>query len=209
METTLTKEIMNQNKERFISLLQKAGELEPKKKPGIDRLINWLEGTDFYYAPASTKYHGNYEGGLCEHSIKVYDNLCTLNTAFNEDMKEYDIIICALLHDLCKIDFYKKVVKGAYKKDENGATIQPKVWEEKEVYDYGEEKTILGHSPKSIFIIQHFFLLSDEQAEAIYAHMGGMECSDQMEKNTYSKIYNKNKLAFYLHLADYKQAYYG
>ena len=88
-------------KEEFIRLLQSTN------REGMDKLLEFLEKSDFYTAPASTRYHGNYEGGLLEHSMKVYE-------IFKEKIKqsglqtpEESVIISALLHDICKTNFYK------------------------------------------------------------------------------------------------------
>ena len=111
---------MENNKEKFITLLKST------KREGIESLIEWLETTDFYKAPASTKYHSNYEGGLLQHSLNVYyelerltNNLMQMseNTIiFNKE----SIILVALLHDLCKTNIYKidyRNTKNEYGKD--------------------------------------------------------------------------------------------
>ena len=100
------------NKERFIELLRST------KREGIEKLIDFLEKTDFFTAPASTRFHSSYEGGLLQHSLNVYDCLAGLGTTTG-DVQEFQtagmrldsipqesIIIVALLHDLCKVNFY-------------------------------------------------------------------------------------------------------
>ena len=90
-------------KEQFLDLLRSTN------REGIEELINFLEKTDFFTAPASTRFHGNHEGGLLEHSLKVYEILkhkvqnCIIPIEIGED----SIILIALLHDLCKANFYK------------------------------------------------------------------------------------------------------
>ena len=86
------------NKERFITLLQTTN------RTGVDKIIAWLESTDFFEAPASTQYHENYVGGLCEHSLKVYDTFETLHKTFNFDINITSIILMSLLHDVCKVN---------------------------------------------------------------------------------------------------------
>jgi hypothetical protein len=81
------------------------------KRDGMDELINWLQDTDYFTSPASTKYHGNYEGGLADHSLNVYDSLTLLNKEFKDEADRYSsdsIAIAALLHDLCKVNTYKQ-----------------------------------------------------------------------------------------------------
>ena len=90
-------------KEKFLELLKQV------KREGIDDLIEFLEKSDFFKAPASTRFHGNYEGGLLEHSMKVYEilkykvetNIIKINTP------QESLILIALLHDLCKANYYK------------------------------------------------------------------------------------------------------
>lgn len=197
------------NKERFRELLQKAATLKPEKANGINKLLDWLETTDFYIAPASIKYNGNIDEGLCAEAIQTYDTLEKLNITFNENLDEYSILIISLLHNLGRINNFKKVIKGAYKKDENGVTIQPKIWEEKEARDYNPNpEMVLNEEIKSIFFIQHFIKLSLEEAEAISAFQNFAGCSDK-EIGIKSKILSKNKLALYLHLANIKNVYYS
>ena len=85
-----------ENKFRFITLLKSTN------RACIENVIDWLESTDFFEAPASTKYHENYTGGLCEHSLKVYDTLERLNKEFDIGIDYKSRIIMSLLHDVCK-----------------------------------------------------------------------------------------------------------
>ena len=90
-----------ENKERFISLLTSV------KRDGIEDLLKWLEESDFYEAPASTRFHGSYKGGLLQHSLNVYDELKRLLSVYPEiQVSEESVIISALLHDLCKANLY-------------------------------------------------------------------------------------------------------
>ena len=91
------------NKERFMQLFSKIN------RAGTLDLLEWLDQSDFFVAPASTKYHGSYEGGLLEHSLNVYDALVKLLTIYPEvQVSEESIIITTLFHDLCKVNMYKK-----------------------------------------------------------------------------------------------------
>ena len=96
-------------KEKFLELLRTV------KRDGIEDLINFLEKSDFFKAPASTRFHGNYEGGLAEHSMKVYE---ILKHKVEHNIKgvtipEESIIIIGLLHDICKTNFYKVDYRNA------------------------------------------------------------------------------------------------
>ena len=90
-------------KQRFLKLLRSTN------REGIEELIKFLENSDFFTAPASTKFHGDYEGGLLEHSLKVYDILCekVKNPGIELNVSEDTLKIVALLHDICKVNFYK------------------------------------------------------------------------------------------------------
>ena len=86
------------NKNAIEQLLRKVN------RDGIEDLIEFLEKTDFYTAPASTRFHNNVEGGLADHSLNVYKELKELT---NGEWSEETIIIVGLLHDICKINNYK------------------------------------------------------------------------------------------------------
>ena len=88
-------------------------------RDGKDDLLDWLNHSDFFTAPASTRFHGNHEGGLLEHSINVYNSLVSLleNTGLKENYSNETIAIVALLHDVCKVNYYKK---GTRNVKENG-----------------------------------------------------------------------------------------
>ena len=98
------------NKQRFIDIYK-----SKIKREGADKLLDYLmsEGCDFFTAPASTRFHGNYEGGLLEHSLNVYDCLCDImkrpriKEVYGIEYSEESIAIAALLHDICKTNFYK------------------------------------------------------------------------------------------------------
>jgi hypothetical protein len=154
------------NKLEFIKLLKSTN------REGIDKLINWLENkSDFFNAPSSTIYHGNFPGGLCQHSLNVYyaakhfyETYKELGIADKhmENIKEDNIIISALLHDLCKANFYTPVEK--FTKDEKGAWIK--------YFSYKiDEKLPLGHGGKSIFIAQNFIKLTGDELCAMQWHM--------------------------------------
>lgn len=172
-------------------------------RQGSSELLAYLEKSDFFTAPASTRFHGDHEGGLCEHSINVFVELkeiitsCVLpkwkdrfdNAPFqpNTDFME-SIAICGLLHDLCKVGFYTVSTRNV-KNDQTGQ------WEKKPYYAV-DDKLPYGHGEKSVFMIERYMRLTLEEAIAIRFHMG--EYTDQ---NT-SKAFEKYPLALFLHQAD-------
>lgn len=89
------------NKERFVTLCRNV------KRDGIEELLDWVKKSDFFTAPASTRFHGSYPGGLLQHSLNVYDELKRVLEAYPEiECSEESAIICALFHDFCKINYY-------------------------------------------------------------------------------------------------------
>ena len=144
-------------------------------RPGADKLLAWLEEAGFFTAPASTKYHGAYAGGLVEHTNYVYRRLVQLADA--EDKRqgrtypEYTvdtIAVAALLHDVCKADAYKVEKKNQKQKDGS--------WKEVEVYGYTNSLP-LGHGEKSIIQIMRYIQLTEEEMLAIRWHMGAFDLS--------------------------------
>lgn len=169
-----------ENKDRFIQIYN-----ELITREGSDKLLEYLEKSDFFTAPASTRFHGAYPGGLVEHSLNVYDCLKDymsrprVNEIYKVEASEESIAIVALLHDLCKVNCYKlgsRNVKGT-----DG------VWQQVPSYDYLDNLPY-GHGEKSVYIINGFIRLSRDEAFAIRFHMGfsGIEdkrmISDAMEK---------------------------
>ena len=172
-------------KEEFINLLKQTN------REGMDKLIEFLERTDFFEAPARTRFHGCFKGGLLEHSLKVYEILKTKT----EDSASVKII--ALLHDVCKANFYKVDYRNA--KNEQG------VWEK--VPYYTVDDTIpYGHGEKSVMMISEFIKLTPEERYAIRWHMGFTE-----PKELYGTIgiaYKKYPIALLTHEADLEATYF-
>lgn len=172
-----------ENKERFIAL---CGHI---KRDGIDDLMKWLESSDFYVAPASTRFHGSYAGGLLEHSLNVYDELSRILLAYPEiDVSEETIIICSLFHDLCKVNMY--VTEKRNRKNAEGK------WESYDSYTIKEKYHFGGHGGKSVFLVQNFIKLTAEEAAAINAHMGSFD--NERVGDTYEQF----PFAWALHVAD-------
>lgn len=161
------------------------------KREGIWELTEWLANTDFFTAPASSRYHGCFEGGLVQHSLNVYSQLKRLCNWFGCDASDESIAIVSLFHDLCKIGCYKTEMR--WRKDKNNQ------WEQYPTYRFEEDFAYGGHGAKSVFLVQSFIKLTPEEASAINCHMG------QWDASTYSnptEVYCRNKLAWLLHVAD-------
>lgn len=175
-------------RERFDELLRSTG------RAGIEDLITYLHTTDWYEAPASSRYHGAYAGGLVDHSLAVYDELKRLQSAYQSDTPVIDdgtVTIVALLHDLCKVNTYKSVIKS--RKTESGS------WEKYQGYDHDEQFKFGGHGSKSVFLAARYIKLTDAEATAINCHMGTWEQGRQTDT---SNAYNNYPIAWLLHVAD-------
>ena len=177
------------NKERFIALLKTTN------RAGVDKIIEYLETTDFFEAPASTQYHENYTGGLCEHSLKVYDTFEKLYKAFDLDININSIIIMSLLHDVCKA--------GCYHKEKKNVKIGQN-WTQIDYWKFDDENPI-GHGHKSVIILlKEGFSLTDLEINSIISHMNGYDKSDLFNS---SNIYNKDDKTVWLHVADFIATY--
>ena len=145
------------------------------ERDGIDELLDYLEkDTDFYSAPSSSKYHGAYKGGLLEHSLNVYKNLKQLSSIYKTNLEEENIIIIALLHDICKTNFYIQAVKNVKRKNKDGSFVFTEkgknIWDEEIYYDFNDLLP-LGHGEKSVIIAQKFIPLSNLEIMCIRWHM--------------------------------------
>lgn len=180
-------------KEEFLKILRTV------KREGIEELIKFLESTDFFTAPASTRFHGDYAGGLVEHSIKVYEILVekVKNSSMPIEVSEDTLKIVALLHDICKANFYKIDYRNA--KNALG------VWEK--VPYYTVEDTIpYGHGEKSVMMITEYMKLTPEEKYCIRWHMGFTEPKEQY--TTIGVAYKKYPLALLVHEADLESTYF-
>lgn len=173
-------------KNKFLSIYNNSINRE-----GANELRTWLLGTDFFEAPASTKYHEAYNGGLVEHSVHVYEELMRLLKAYPEiPVSAETAAIVSLLHDVCKANCYKT----EYRNRKNEITGQ---WEKYPIYTYKEDFCFGGHGSKSVYLIQKFMPLTDEEAVAINCHMG-LTTNDW----SISDAFRAYPLAFLTHTAD-------
>ncbi len=173
-------------------------------RDGADKLLEWLEKSDFFSAPASTNRHCCHEGGLCQHSINVYKRFVKLleneyGEGWTEIVSPESVAIMGLLHDVCKVDTYKTDFRNV--KDESG------YWVKKPYYKI-EDSLPYGHGEKSVYIISAFMKLTREEALAINWHMGEY---DQRVKNgggnLMSDVFYKYPICFFMHLADLTATY--
>ena len=186
-----------ENRQRFIDIYR-----TNITREGADRLLAYLESSDCFTAPASTRYHGNYEGGLCQHSLNVYDALVDIlnrprvKELYGISYSAESIAIAALLHDLCKVNFYK--VSSRNVKNEQGK------WEAVPYYTI-EDNLPYGHGEKSVYIASGYMRLTRDEAFAIRDHMG---FSGPEDPGNVGKALEMFPLAWALCVADMEAAYF-
>ena len=167
-------------------------------REGADRLLEWQQTTDFFTAPASTRYHCACPAGLVMHSINVYEVMMEKHFDPETDSAE-SFALCALLHDVCKAQFYKVSSRNV----KNERTGQ---WE-KVPYYVIEDAFPYGHGEKSVFLIERFVRLKPAEATAIRWHMGGFDDAARGGTFSISVAYDKYPIAVKLHLADLEATY--
>jgi len=185
------------NKEIFIDIYNKY-----IKREGAQQLLDFLIKSDFFVAPASTQFHSAFEGGLCSHSINVFNRFLNMvKNEFGENFEEkvsYETIsICALLHDVCKIDTFKLDTKNK-KVDGN--------WVQVPFYTV-EDNLPYGHGEKSVYIISGFMRLTREEAMIINWHMGGFDARVRGGSYSLSEAFYKFPLAVMFHTCDMLATY--
>lgn len=172
------------------------------KRDGAAALLDYLKVSDFFTAPASTRFHLVMESGLCLHSINVYNRLLALvKLEYGEDWQRTvsaeTVAICGLLHDVCKIGMYTIDYRNV--KKESG-------WEKVPFYTINEELPY-GHGEKSVYIINGFIRLTREEAMAINWHMGGFDDRAKGGSFSISQAYGKYPLAVLTNMADMSASY--
>ena len=180
MEERDLEEIKEEFKEIFFDNIE---------RDGAEELLEFLERSDFFKAPASTRNHSAYEGGLCEHSINVYKRFVKLLTSeygnYEEKISNESVAIIALLHDICKVNFYVKDLKN-----------------------YRVEDSLpYGHGEKSVYMISGFMKLTREEAMAINWHMGGFDPRVREGSVRLTDVYYRYPIAFIFHIADNMATY--
>ncbi len=184
---------IEENKAEFLRIAR-----ENIHRDGLEELLKFLESTDFFTAPCSTKFHLCVPGGLCQHSLNVYDRLIRLCIdEYGEEFNEESVAICALFHDICKACYYKTEMRNV---KENGEWVQKPYYTVDDALPY-------GHGEKSVYIINGYMRLSREEAMAINWHMGGFDCRVQGGSHAYEAAYSKYKFAVLMHIADLEATY--
>ena len=169
---------------------------EKIKRKGADKLLAWLENQDFFTAPASTRYHAAYEGGLVEHSLNVYHVLMERFDPAKDNEESFTIV--SLLHDVCKTGFY--AIEMRNRKNRQGQ------WESVPFYTI-DDQFPYGHGEKSVYLIERFMRLTTEEAVAIRWHMGGFDEAVRGGSFALAHAYEKYPLAVKLHMADLEATY--
>lgn len=175
------------NKERFVSLLRSTD------RDGVEDLIDYLESSDFFEAPASTCFHLAKRGGLCQHSLNVLDEALKILSVYGDDMKDIpyeSVVLCSLLHDVCKANMYS--VEKRNRKNKAGQ------WESYDAYTIDEKFRFGGHGSKSVFIVSRYIRLTVDEAVAINAHMSSWEDGGKQMGG----VYEQRPFAWALHVAD-------
>ncbi len=188
---------INDYKQEFIRIFK-----ENIARPGADKLLEWLEKSDFFYAPASSRFHSAHLGGLCEHSVKVYYRfLQNLQMEYEEEMEERipmeSIAVIALLHDVCKVNCYKEEYRNVKVDGE---------WVQKPYYSF-EDTLPYGHGEKSVYIVSGFMRLTREEAMAINWHMGGFDQRVLGGSYALSDVFYKYPTALLFHISDAEATY--
>lgn len=173
-------------------------------REGIENLKKFLDESDFFTAPASTKYHLAEEGGLCQHTINVYKRLRKAfelraqETSGTNDLDvqlKESLIIVAVGHDLGKVNYYKKAERNV-KNKETG------LWETVPYYTI-EDNFPLGHGEKAVILLQQLgIILTNDEILALRWHMGAFDDAVQGGYRHLSEVYTKSELAYFLHQAD-------
>lgn len=188
-------------KEKFIEIFN-----SNITRPGADKFLAWLETTDFFEAPASTRFHLSRPGGLVEHSIHVYERLRQLyNVEKYGDLSNVTVFpeaetiaIVGLLHDICKANFYGVEMRN--RKNDQGQ------WEKYPFYIV-DDQLPYGHGEKSVYIISGFMKLSRDEAMAIRWHMGFSDTEFKGGGYSVGNAFEKFPLAVLTHIADLQATY--
>ena len=190
----MERELLEKNKQEFKDIVK-----QHIKREGINELMAWLETTDFYECPASSKFHSAEAGGLCFHSINVYKRLLKLATDEwgEENINHESIAIIALFHDICKCCFYKVELRNV---KENGEWVQ-------KPYYAVDDQLPYGHGEKSVYMINGYLRLTREEALAINWHMGGYDKRVAGGDMSIANAYYKYPICTLTHMADVMATY--
>jgi hypothetical protein len=161
----ISTEQIEEHKQETLKLLRSV------KRDGIEKLVDFLEESDYFSAPASTKFHGNYEGGLAHHSYEVYKGFKRQVEFYKIDIPDESVVLTGLCHDLCKVGLYQQnTLKNGEKSESKPYRV--------------EDKFPLGHGEKSVSILQRYICLTDQEAMIIRWHMGAYDPSFDSYKDS-------------------------
>ena len=177
----------------LLTILSKTRDADEAARKRTQKCIDWLRGTDFYSAPASTQYHESFPGGLALHTLKVVQQVQYLSKLHAFTSVNYaEAILCAIAHDWCKIGKYEMYLKNV-KNEETGQ------WEKQPGYKYKEQEIPLGHGETSLYILQRFAPVSIEMACAVRWHMGAW----QVHQTAYNEMQHANEVFPMCHLLQF------
>lgn len=160
-------------------------ELSAVQREGIDQLIDHLEKHEFFASPASTKFHGNYVGGLAAHSLMVYKEFDFLLRRYSGTLEQDSRRIAGICHDVCKI--------GVYQKNELKSGRTPA-----KPYHF-DDPLPLGHGEKSLYLVSQYLQLTTKEALLIRWHMGNYDPSYELNEDKIKALCPELRL---LHCAD-------
>lgn len=183
---------MEDNRQRFLALLTECA----AGRRGVGQFMDWLATTDFFTAPASTRFHLSEPGGLCLHSLHVHDRMVQIAGLLPEPTagKILSARLVALLHDVCKVNFYSIEMRNR-KNPDTGR------WEQYPFYVV-DDKYPFGHGEKSVFLVDRFLRLTPDEALAIRWHMGGFDDASRGGSYAVGTAYDQCPMALLLHMAD-------
>ena len=167
------------------------------KRPGAEKLLEWMQSTDFFTAPASTRFHGACECGLVMHNLNVYHVMTSRYLEESDNPESF--AVCALLHDLCKANYYKAGFRNV-KNEETGQWERVPTFRVQDAFPY-------GHGEKSVYLIERFMRLRPAEAMAIRWHMGSFDDAVRGGSFAISEAYDQYPIAVKLHLADLEATY--
>lgn len=199
----MTEQQIAANKQRFIELCN-----EHIHREGLDKVLAYLEKSDFYTAPSSTRFHLNEDGGLCLHSMNVFEAACKIynemakpaivngTSPFTEEVSMESIAIATLFHDLCKIKLYHKTER--WKKDDKNRWVSYPGYEAKDDFP-------LGHGEKSCLMLSWYMRLKPEEMLAIRWHMGMFDMGESGTplRMSFFSATDKSPLVSIVHAADF------
>lgn len=204
MQTKLSvNRILEMQKEEKIRIFEEL--LRSTNREGIEKVIAFTNGTDFYSAPASSKFHSNYIGGLLDHSLCVYifadkyrDMLMGECPEKTNKITDESIVISSLLHDICKTCLY---VQGSkWRKDAEDRWVEELVFEVNDTFP-------IGHGEKSVIMLQNIGLtLTPDEMLAIRYHMGMCDDMNTLLKRAHYSAVSLSPIVPIIQMADYTAA---